>query len=512
MPVLSVIQQRFGFVRLSVLSVFQKRDGFMRIPVRFVFQQRTGFLRLCVLFWGKEKRMALERCDFRKVRDALLLRVRPVGRETVPLEESAGRVLAQAVVAGQDVPSFDRSPYDGYAFRSEDVAGAGPEHPVTLRVTDYIAAGDVPHVEIVRGTAARLMTGAPVPCGADAVLPFERTSFTEEEVRISEAPAPGTNIVRAGEDVRRGTVLCGGGREIDAGLAGTLAGQGIFAPLVYGVPMVGVISTGTELLRPDEKPAPGRIYNTNRYSLQAACARAGCRSTYLGTASDSSEEIAALISEALGFCDAVILSGGVSVGDYDCTPAGMELAGVEILARGLSLKPGMAGAYGIFCGGKISADAGNPAVHFTREAEKPAGMSLSDPKIIATQVPGEEKKDAVPPSSRTGIPVMALSGNPAACMTAFYAVVLPVLKKRMGFAEVLPPSVRVRMDRDYDRRIGAERLLRGTIDLSRAVQSISIPKKQGNQMLSSLAGTNAFAVIPAGGALREGDAAEAFLI
>ena len=162
--------------------------------------------------------------------------------------------------------------------------------------------------------------------------------------------------------------------------------------------------------------------------------------------------------------DAVILSGGVSVGDYDCTPEGMEQAGVEILARGVAVKPGMAGAYGI-C--KDGADM---------------------------------------------IPVMALSGNPAACMTAFYAVVLPVLKKRGGWAEVLPRQVRVRLSQDYSRKNQSARLLRGRIDPCAAVQEMKITARQGNQMLSSLAGSNAFAEIPAGASCGAGEIVDAFLL
>ena len=412
----------------------------------------------------------LERCGYREARDMLLERVVPVGVQKAALSACAGRVLAQEVVAQTDIPPFDRSPYDGYAFRSQDVETAAPQFPVTLRIVDYIAAGDVPHTRVTTGTAAHLMTGAPVPEGADAILPFERTRFTDETVTIDSPVRSGENVIRAGEDVRRGTVLCRAGNRIDAGLAGTLASQGILSPYVYKKPIVGVISTGSEILDENESPAPGRIYNSNRYSLQTALELMGCSSVYLGTARDEEDLIAELIKEAMSMCDAVILSGGVSVGDFDCTPAAMETAGVEILARGLSLKPGMAGAYGI----------------------------------------------CVPEKGRegSGIPVFGLSGNPAACMTAFYAVVLPVLRRRMGFAPeaCLPAQIRVRLEKEYSRKNQSARLLRGTVDLSATVQKMRIAVGQGNQILSSLAGSNAFAEIPAGETIEEGETAEAFLI
>ena len=420
----------------------------------------------------------LEKCDYRLVRNLMLEEVDPVDTETVPLEEAAGRVLALELTAAENVPSFNRSPYDGYAFRSEDVAGASEKSPVTLKVIDYIPAGDVPHAEVTEGTAAHLMTGAPVPEGADAVLPFEKTSFTDTEVTVFAPAAPGSNVVLAGEDVLKGTKLAEPGVLIDAGLAGVLAGQGRFMPLVYRRPLVGIISTGTEIADESEAPGPGKIYNTNRYSLQAACAQAGCRSIYIGTARDDAEVISAMIGKALESCDAVILSGGVSVGDLDCTPDAMQQAGVTLLARGVSMKPGMAGAYGVF------------------RPEKNRG--------------GDENENGG--KEVRAIPVFALSGNPTACMTAFYAIALPVLKKRMGMKDCLPVSFRVRVGADYRRKKQSLRLLRGKVDFSASAQTILIPEKQGNQMLSSLIGCNAFALIPADESVLAGETAEAFLM
>ena len=150
----------------------------------------------------------LERCDYRDARDAMMERVEPVRIEKAALSACAGRVLAQEVVAQSDIPPFDRSPYDGYAFRAVDVENASPQSPVTLQIVDYIAAGDVPHVPVTEGTAVHLMTGAPVPEGADAVLPFEKTHFTDQEVTVDMPVKSGSNVVYAGEDVRKGTVLC----------------------------------------------------------------------------------------------------------------------------------------------------------------------------------------------------------------------------------------------------------------------------------------------------------------
>ena len=311
----------------------------------------------------------LNKPDFATARDILLEYAQPVGTENIQLCGSAGRLLAQEIRAS--------------AFE-----------PVTLSVVDHIAAGDVPHEFISLGTAARIMTGAPVPEGADAIVPYESTKFTDTEVQIFAAAGEGQNIVRRGEDVKEGQLLAQPGIRIDDGLAGTMAAQGIFEPVVYRKPVIGIISTGDELIDEGESLSPGKIFNTNRYSLQAACADLGCGSVYLGLVKDSAEEIAKLIAEGAGEqhrCDAIVLSGGVSAGDFDLTPDAMKMAGAQILIRGLNFKPGMAGAYGIM--------------------EKPGAGSPAK------------------------LPVMALSGNPAACMTAFRLVCAPVLKKLAGWSD-----------------------------------------------------------------------------
>ena len=158
-----------------------------------------------------------------EARDLLLRLVRPVSCETVALESCAGRVLAFDLRAEEDVPPFDRSAYDGYAFRAADTAGASEEHPVTLRLTETIPAGCVPTLPMTPGTAAHLMTGAGIPDGADCVINFERTTFTQDSVTLYAPMRPGDNIVRRGEDVAAGSLLASAGTMIDAGLAGTLA-------------------------------------------------------------------------------------------------------------------------------------------------------------------------------------------------------------------------------------------------------------------------------------------------
>ena len=169
----------------------------------------------------------LNNASWTEARDLLLSRVHPVETEEIPLDACAGRVLAFDLRAEEDVPPFDRSAYDGYAFRAEDVAEAAKDRPVTLTITETVAAGSVPALPVLSGQAAHVMTGAPIPEGADCVINFERTAFTAETVTLFAPMKPGDNIVRRGEDVAAGSLLAPCGTVIDAGLAGTLAAQGI---------------------------------------------------------------------------------------------------------------------------------------------------------------------------------------------------------------------------------------------------------------------------------------------
>lgn len=399
--------------------------------------------------------------SFEEARALLLEKARSVGTETLPLEACSGRILAKTVTAPNSVPPFDRSPYDGYAFRACDTAGASRDNPVTLRVLEELPAGSVPRHSVTEGTATRLMTGAPIPEGADAVVMFEKTEFSAETVTLFEAAKPGDNIVRAGEDVRQGDVLAEAGSLIDAGTLGTLASQGFAALEVYRLPRVGLVSTGSELIEPGQSPEPGKIYNSNRYTFTALLEDSGCEPVYLGSAGDAVEDIAALIRTGIETCDAVVLTGGVSVGDYDLTPAAMETCGAEVFFRGVDLKPGMACCYG----------------------------------------------------SAEGKLICALSGNPASAMTNYYAVAMPALKKLCGHRDVLPQELTVTLTGGFRKKSPVTRLLRGTLELSGGEVRMALSREQGNAVLSSAMGCDAMAVVPAGsGPLEAGTKLKGFML
>ena len=399
--------------------------------------------------------------EFTAARDLLFGLVSPVETERAVLEESAGRILAQDLVAAENIPPFDRSPYDGYAFRSQDTQGASKEHPVTLAVLEEIPAGATPTKEITAGTASKILTGAPIPVGADCVCMYERTEFTKETVTLFAPVAPGENIVTAGEDVRKGTVLARRGDAIDAGTAGTLAAQGEAWPLVYRTLRVGLISTGNEVVEAETALAPGKIHNSNRHALTAILKEKRMTPVYLGLAGDETQNIARRIAEGLASCDAVVLTGGVSAGDYDLTPAAMQAAGVEILVRRVNLKPGMACAYGV----------------------------------------------------KDGKPVFGLSGNPASALTNFYCIALPVLQKMAGWTQPVPPEIELTLQSGFSKPSPGGRILRGRLELCGGKAAMRLASGQGNVMLSSVIGCNVMAIVPPeSGALPAGTVLKGFML
>ena len=370
----------------------------------------------------------LNNAEWTAARDLLLERAVPVDTERVPLEECAGRVLAFDLRAAEDVPAFDRSAYDGYALRAADVAGADREHPVTLRVTETVAAGGVPALPVGEGMATHVMTGAQIPEGADCVINFERTAFTAETVTLFAPLRAGDNIVRRGEDVQKDALLAPCGTVIDPGLAGTLAAQGVAQVRVYRRPVIGLISTGSELVEADQTPPPGKIRNANRATFTTLLEREGCRVRYLGLAGDKTEEIAARIARGLAECDGVILTGGVSVGDWDVTPEAMKCAGAELLLRGVAMKPGMACAYGA-AQGKL---------------------------------------------------VLGLSGKPASSRTNYCACVLPAIRRLCGRKDVLPVPVLARLARPFKKRSPVTRFLRGRLNLAEGAVVFEASRDPGN--------------------------------
>ena len=352
--------------------------------------------------------------------------VQPVGTERLPLASCSGRILAQTLIAADNVPPFDRSPFDGYVLRAEDTLSASRENPVTLRILEELPASSVPKYALIAGTASKILTGAPIP-----------------------------------EGVRRGDLLTDIGTVIDPGVMGSLAGQNVVEPLVYRRPRVGIISTGSELVELGHDLSPGKIRDTNRYSMAAAIGTLGAEPVFYKSVGDSVDRIADAFREALRDCDAVISTGGVSVGDYDLTPAALEKIGAEILFRKVDLKPGMACAYALYQG-----------------------------KLIC-----------------------GLSGNPASSITNYYAIALPAFRKLCGIRDYELKEFPVTLAERFGKRSPSNRLLRGFLALDDGTVKMHLSKGQGNVMISGLIGCNVAALVPAGsGPMEAGTVLQGFLL
>ena len=279
--------------------------------------------------------------------------------ERVPLDDACGRIAARDLCARMDQPPFDRSPLDGYALHSAETAGAGEETPVTLPVVMKLYAGDAPAAALPAGCAARIMTGAPLPPGADCVLMQELTDGGEEQVRIYARLQPNANVVFRGEDIAAGAPIAAAGTVLTPAHIGVLAGQGIPDAEVFRPLTVGVLATGSELLEAGEAWAPGKIYDANGIQNAARLRQLGF-AVKRRHCSDDPEEIAREMRELLAECDAVITSGGVSVGQKDYLPAVLEQLNADILFAGVAQKPGSPMLAGKIDGKLVFCLSGNP--------------------------------------------------------------------------------------------------------------------------------------------------------
>jgi molybdopterin molybdotransferase len=276
-----------------------------------------------------------------------------------PLDDALGLVLSEPVVSQQDVPPFANTAMDGYAVRSADVAGA----PIALTVVGTIAAGSPPDIPVGEGEAVRIMTGAPMPPGADAVIMVERTEPAEDggTVLVLDAVPAGNHVRPPGEDVGRGQEVFPAGTVLTAGHLGVLASIGRFDASCFRRPRVGVLSTGDELVDQSQSLKPGQIYDSNRRTLLALVGQAGCMPIDLGVAPDDEAVITQAVEGGLHDCDALITSGGVSVGDFDYVKLVLDkLSNGQMRWMQIAIKPAKPLAFGVVDGTPVFGLPGNP--------------------------------------------------------------------------------------------------------------------------------------------------------
>ena len=282
----------------------------------------------------------------------------PTGRETVALQESTGRVLAENVFSDIDMPPFNRSAVDGFACRMEDIHRE-------LQIIETVKAGVFPTKNLGPGQCTRIMTGAPVPDGADCVIMVEETvEISKDKIRFTGEMTK-ANISPFAQDIREGELVLSSGTMIGPQHIAIMATVGYVNPKVAVRPKVSVIVTGDEIVEPHLKPGISQIRNSNAFQLVAQAAKAGTVPVYMGIAPDREEDTFRLITEALAQSDVVMLTGGISMGTFDFVPKILEKAGINILFKTVALQPGKPTIFGIKDNKRVFGLPGNPVSSFT---------------------------------------------------------------------------------------------------------------------------------------------------
>jgi molybdopterin molybdotransferase len=278
--------------------------------------------------------------------ERILAAVPPAMGRSIPLAGAHGRILHERIVAPLDLPVFDNSAMDGYAVHATDVAPAKPDAPVRLQLIGKVAAGETFAGEVSRGTCVRIFTGSTLPRGADAVVMQEDTRVEGGEVLVLEPAKPWENVRLQGEDVKRGAVLAEPGEVLTFGRVSLLAACGLSSVKVGQVPLIGLLATGSELREPGQTLAPGQIYESNRLGLAALLRSAGALPEVLPIVADVLGGTRAALGDAFSRCDAVVTSGGVSVGDMDFIRPAFEQAGGSLDYWRVAIKPGRPFVFG----------------------------------------------------------------------------------------------------------------------------------------------------------------------
>lgn len=379
-----------------------------------------------------------------QARDRILERFRVLDAEDVDLRSALGRVLAEDVRAEHEVPPFANSAMDGYAIQSADVQSADPSSPVRLHVLGEIRAGAAPPGVVQRATAMRIMTGAMLPEGADAVVRVEDTAERDGVVDVRVAVAAGTSVRAAGSDLRRGDVVATAGRVITPGLIGVLASAGRVRLRCVRRPRVVVLTTGDELREPGQTLGPGQITNTNRYTLSTAIEEAGGVVIDAGVARDERNDLRARLQTATG-ADLVVTTGGVSMGAYD-------------LVRSL-----------------VEAD---HAVDFWQVALRPG-----KPLLFGTIA---------------GVPLIGLPGNPVSTLVTFELFVRPAVLKMQGRTDLERPHLRAITRDALTNPPHLEQYFRGVAGRDGDRIMVRLTGDQGSHVMRSMADANCLIVVKQG--------------
>jgi molybdenum cofactor synthesis domain-containing protein len=264
-----------------------------------------------------------------------------LGEEEAVLLEAYNRVLNEDVVSTFDIPPFNRSTVDGYAVKAEDTFGSNENEPAKLKVSGTVNIGEPPNIKVAQGEAVEIVTGAPIPEGADAVIMVEDTVREDDGLNVFAAVNQGENVMKKGSDLKKGTVVLKKRQVLGSSEIGVLAALGLTKVKVLKIPVVAVISTGAEVTEPGKPLLPGKIYDINAYSISTAVIESGGKPVYFGVVPDDKAALTKVMQTAIASADMVITSGGVSVGPHDYTPQIVDSLGKPgIVVYGIAVKPG----------------------------------------------------------------------------------------------------------------------------------------------------------------------------
>jgi molybdopterin molybdotransferase len=316
--------------------------------------------------------------------------IKPLGGENVPLREAAGRWLAEPVVAPISLPSFDNSAMDGYALRAADVAGASANSPTVLKMIGAVAAGSTFAGTVENGTCVRLFTGSPLPAGADAVVMQEDTRVAGDSVSVLDAVKPWENVRLVGEDVKRGETIVQSGERLNAARLALCGALGTAEVRVGRRPTIGLLGTGNELVEPGVPLAPGQIYESNRLAVASLIEDAGGCARVFPLVRDSLEATQDALTRAFAECDAVVTTGGVSVGEHDLVKDAFASLGGAMDFWQVAMKPGKPFVFGKLNGKFLFGLPGNPVSAFV------TFVILVRPAILQMQGAGDVSLPAYP--------------------------------------------------------------------------------------------------------------------
>lgn len=373
----------------------------------------------------------------------ILSDINPLGTEKVNIMAALGRVLGEDVFSPYDIPPADNSAMDGYAVRCEDVVTASRENPVALEIIEDIPAGTLPRHSVTRGKSSRIMTGAPIPAGADAVIRKEDTEHAGGRVRIFVPAQSGENIRLSGEDVQEGEKIISRGSIVRPAEVGMLASLGRSFIDCHQRPLVAILSTGDELIDVDERVTAGKIVSSNSYSLAALVADCGAIPLQLGIARDTREDLVDKLTTAQR-ADVILTSGGVSVGDYDLVKDIMQEVGNHMQFWQVAMRPGRPLAYGAL----------------------------------------------------GSTPLFGLPGNPVSAMVSFEQFVRPSLLKMMGHRNLFRGAMRATLAETLTKTKGAKQFVRGSLRMENGRYIVASTGEQGSGILMSMVLANCLIVLP----------------